>query len=186
MIYPENFESKIKFDKIRQLISNNCLSDMGRELVSDIKFSTDAGWIETSLAETSEFMRICQEEENFPVSYYHDARPFLLRIKVEGLFLEVNELVVLKNSLESLNAIMRFFNTKQEVYPHLVARAGDVRVFPYILQRLDSIVSKFGTIKDTASPALGNIRHSIAKKQSGISRRMQALLQKAQEEGWAD
>ena len=186
MIYPENFESKIKFDKIRQLISNNCLSDMGRELVSNIKFSTDAGWIETSLAETSEFMRICQEEENFPVSYYHDARPFLLRIKVEGLFLEVNELVVLKNSLESLNAIMRFFNTKQEVYPHLVARAGDVRVFPYILQRLDSIVSKFGTIKDTASPALGNIRHSIAKKQSGISRRMQSLLQKAQEEGWAD
>ena len=73
MIYPENFESKIKFDKIRQLISNNCLSDMGRELVSAIKFSTDAGWIETSLAETSEFMRICQEEENFPVSYYHDA-----------------------------------------------------------------------------------------------------------------
>ena len=186
MIYPENFESKIKFDKIRQLISNNCLSDMGRELVSNIKFSTDAGWIETSLAETSEFVRICQEEENFPVSYYHDARPFLLRIKVEGLFLEVNELVVLKNSLESLNAIMRFFNTKQEVYPHLVARAGDVRVFPYILQRLDSIVSKFGTIKDTASPALGNIRHSIAKKQSGISRRMQSLLQKAQEEGWAD
>ena len=186
MIYPENFESKIKFDKIRQLISNNCLSDMGRELVSDIKFSTDAGWIETSLAETSEFMRICQEEENFPVSYYHDARPFLLRIKVEGLFLEVNELLVLKNSLESLNAIMRFFYTKQEVYPHLVARAGDVRVLPYILYRLDSIVSKFGTIKDTASPALGNIRHSIAKKQSGISRRMQALLQKAQEEGWAD
>lgn len=186
MIYPENFESKIKFDKIRQLISNNCLSDMGRELVGNIKFSTDAGWIATSLAETSEFMRICQEEENFPVSYYHDARPFLLRVKVEGLFLEVNELVVLKNSLESLNAIMRFFNTKQEIYPHLVARAGDVRVFPYILQRLDSIVSKFGTIKDTASPALGNIRHSIAKKQSGISRRMQSLLQKAQEEGWVD
>ena len=186
MIYPENFESKIKFDKIRQLISNNCLSDMGRELVGNIKFSTDAGWIATSLAEASEFMRICQEQENFPVSYYHDARPFLLRVKVEGLFLEVNELVVLKNSLESLNAIMRFFNTKQEIYPPLVARAGDVRVFPYILQRLDSIVSKFGTIKDTASPALGNIRHSIAKKQSGISRRMQSLLQKAQEEGWVD
>ena len=186
MIYPENFESKIKFDKIRQLISNNCLSDMGRELVGNIKFSTDAGWIATSLAETSEFMRICQEEENFPVSYYHDARPFLLRVKVEGLFLEVNELVVLKNSLESLNAIMRFFNTKQEIDPHLVARAGDVRVLPYILQPLDSIVSKFGTIKDTASPALGNIRHSIAKKQSGISRRMQSLLQKAQEEGWVD
>ena len=66
MIYPENFESKIKFDKIRQLISNNCLSDMGRELVGNIKFSTDAGWIATSLAETSEFMRICQKKRTFP------------------------------------------------------------------------------------------------------------------------
>ncbi len=186
MIYPENFETKIKFDKIRQLISNNCLSDMGRELVNDIKFSFEAEWIQTALAETAEFMRICQEEEDFPVSHYYDARPFLSRIKVEGLFLEVNELVILKNSLESLNAISRFFQTKHEVYPNLVARAGDVRVFPYILQRLDSIVSKFGTIKDSASPALSNIRHTISKKQAGISRRMQALLQKAQEEGWSD
>lgn len=186
MVYPENFETKIKFDKIRQLISSNSLSDMGRELVNDITFSSDAEWIRTALAETAEFTRICQEEDDFPVSYYHDARPFLARIRVEGLFLEVNELVVLKNSLESLHAITRFFNNKQEQYPHLVARTGDIRVFPYILQRLDSIVSKFGTIKDSASPALGNIRHSIVKKQSGISRRMQSLLQKAQEEGWAD
>ena len=110
MVYPENFETKIKFDKIRQLICSNCLSDMGRELVSDITFSANAEWIRTALAETAEFTRICQEEENFPVSFYHDARPFLTRIRVEGLFLEVNELVILKNSLESLNAITRFFH----------------------------------------------------------------------------
>lgn len=186
MVYPENFETKLKFDKIRQLISNNCLSDMGRELVNNITFSSDAEHIRTALAETAEFMQICREEENFPVSYYHDARPFLARIKVEGLFLEVNELVILKNSLESLNAIARFFNNNPERFPHLVARSGNIRIFPYILQRLDAIVSKFGTIKDTASPALGEIRRNITKKQSGISRRMQSLLQKAQEEGWAD
>lgn len=186
MIYPENFETKIKFDKIRQLISNNCLSDMGRELVNQIQFTHDAEWIGTSLAETAEFMQICQEEEAFPVSFYQDARPFLLKIRVEGLFLEVNELVILKNSLESLNAIIRFFNNNGEHYPYLLARAGDIRVFPYILQRLESIISKFGTIKDSASPALGTIRHNIVKKQSSISRRMQALLQKAQEEGWTD
>ncbi|MFR4038641.1 MAG: hypothetical protein ACLTZT_13350 [Butyricimonas faecalis] len=88
---------------------------MGRELVSNIKFSTDAGG-STLLAETSEFMRICQEEENFPYPTTMMPAPSCCA-KVEGLFLEVNELVVLKNSLESLNAIMRFFNTKQEIYP---------------------------------------------------------------------
>lgn len=186
MIYPDNFESKIKFDKIRRLVSVNCLSDMGQELVNDICFLTDPSAIQSALQETGEFMKICREEDNFPISYYHDARPFLSRIRVEGLFLEVNELVILKNSLESLNAIIRFFHGKKEKYPRLTAQTDNLRVFPYILQRLDAIVSKYGTVKDSASPALADIRHQITRKQSGISKRMQVLLQKAQEEGWAD
>ena len=186
MIYPANFESKIKFDNVRQLINANCLSDMGRELVEGIAFSHDPEAIRAAQEETAEFVRICQEEDSFPVSYYQDARSFLARVRVEGLFLEVNELIILKNSLESLYSIVRFFNGKEERFPRLAQRAGEIRVFPYVLQRLDSIVSKHGTIKDSASPALGEIRRSIANKQSGISRRMQALLQKAQEEGWAD
>lgn len=117
MVYPENFETKIKFDKIRQLISGNSLSDMGRELVNDIAFSSNAEWIRTALAETAEFMRICQEEDDFPVSYYHDARPFLARIRVEGLFLEVNELVVLKNSLESIERHHPFLQQQTGTIP---------------------------------------------------------------------
>jgi DNA mismatch repair protein MutS2 len=38
MIYPDNFETKIGFDKIRQLLYDNCLSPMGREMVNDISF----------------------------------------------------------------------------------------------------------------------------------------------------
>ena len=186
MIYPANFESKIKFDKIRQHINANCLSDMGRQLVDSISFSHEQETIRQEQEETAEFIRICQEEDNFPVSYYQDARPFLNRIKIEGLFLEVTELVILKNSLESLYSIVRFFNGKEERFPRLTERAGAIRTFPFVLQRLESIVSKHGTVKDSASPALGEIRRSIASKQSGISRRMQALLQKAQQEGWAD
>ena len=186
MIYPANFESKIKFDHVRQLIGGHCLGDMGRELVEAIAFSDDPETIRQAQEETAEFARVCEEEDGFPVSYYQDARPFLKRVRVEGLFLEVNELIVLRNSLESLYAITRFFNGKESRFPRLARRAGEVRTFPYVLQRLDAIVSRHGTIKDSASPALGEIRRSIASKQSGISRRMQALLQKAQQEGWAD
>lgn len=186
MIYPDNFESKIKFDKVRQLISDSCLSDMGKTLVADIAFSTDVSTITRALEETREFMQICQEGEEFPVSYYQDARPFLVRARIEGLFLEVEELVILKHSLESLNAIVAFFRGKEERFPHLTDRASAVEACPWLLGRLDAIVSKFGTIKDSASPTLSDIRQSISRKQASISRRMQALLQKAREEGWAD
>lgn len=186
MVYPENFESKIKFDKIRQLVKGYCLSDMGRELVETMTFSTDAATIGEELGETREFMDILKEEDSFPAGYFSDARPFLNKIRIEGLFLEVPEMVALKNSLESLSAILRFFRGRTERYPILTGKAGDIQQFPYILQRLEAIVSKYGTIKDTASPELGDIRHRLQRKQAGISKRMQSLLQQAQAEGWAD
>ena len=186
MVYPEKFESKIKFDKIRQFVQKNCLSDMGRDLVEAMKFSTEPTEIRERLEETQEFMSILEEEDQFPGDHFSDARPFLNKVRVEGLFLEVAEMVALKQSLESLTAIVRFFHGKDERYPRLTAQAGDIQLFPYILQRLDSIVSRHGSIKDTASPELGDIRHRLQRKQNGISRRMQALLQQAQTEGWAE
>ena len=186
MIYPENFESKIKFDKIRQLIKGYCLSDMGRELVNQMKFSSDPISIDEQLKETHEFMNILQVEDSFPGDHFRDARPFLQKIRVEGLFLEVAEMVALKLSLESLSAIVRFFKGKEERYPILTSKAGDVHLFPFVQQRLDAIVSKHGSVKDTASPELNDIRHQLLRKQAGISKRMQSLLQQAQNEGWAD
>ena len=185
MIYPDNFESKIKFDKIRHLISRNCRSEMGKALVEQMCFSDNKEQIEEAQKETAEFMQIMREEE-FPDNPYTDARLFLSKIRIEGLFLDIPELIALKNSLESLHAIIRFFQGKTEIYPVLTSKAGQIQLFPYVLQRLDSIVSKHGTIKDNASSELGEIRRQLLKKQSGISRRMQALLQDAQTEGWAE
>ncbi len=185
MIYPDNFESKIKFDKIRQLIKKHCQSEMGKELTEKMRFSDEAEVIRQQQEETGEFMRILKEEE-FPGNTYADARPFLNKIRIEGLFLELHELITLKNSLESLSAIVRFFHGKQEQYPQLADKAGLIRLFPYVMQRLDSILSKHGSIKDNASPELADIRHQLVKKQAGISRRMQTLLQQAQSEGWAE
>lgn len=186
MIYPENFESKIKFDKIRHLIKGYCLSDMGRELVGTMAFTTVPHLISEKLSETNEFMSILKEEDDFPGDHFRDARPFLQKIRIEGLFLEIAEMVSLKNSLESLAAIVRFFRNKEDHYPLLSSKSGDIQQFPFILQRLDSIVSKHGTIKDTASPELKDIRNQLQKKQASISKRMQGLLQQAQTEGWAD
>lgn len=185
MIYPDNFENKIKFDKIRQWIKNYCQSDMGKELTEKMQFSDQVDYIRRQLEETGEFMRILQEEE-FPGNTYADARPSLNKIRIEGLFLELHELVTLKNSLESLSSIVRFFHGKQEQYPRLSNKAGIIKLFPYVLQRLDCIVSKHGSIKDNASPELAEIRRQLVKKQAGISRRMQTLLQQAQSEGWAE
>lgn len=185
MIYPNNFEEKIQFSKIRKIISAFCQSKLGKKLVEDMNFMTRAQNIIESLDETQEFMNILQAED-FPDVHFEDVRSSLLKIKIEGMFLEIAEMVQLKKSLDILHAVIRFFKDKNDQYPVLTRKSGSIKLFPYILKRFDAIVSKHGTIKDTASDELRNIRRSILSKQSSISRRINAILQKVQSEGWAD
>ena len=186
MIYPNNFEDKIGFSKIRLSLKKHCLSSLGNELVDQMSFSTSHKSIGRWLDETQEFIQIIEEEESFPTAYYYDVRESLERIRIEGAFLDVLELFNLKRSLESISSILRFFNNKEEKYPSLINKCGRIRLYPYITKQLENIVSKHGTVKDTASPELGNIRRDILKRKSTISKRMQALMQLAQNEGWAD
>lgn len=184
LVYPENFESKIGFDKIRELLKGRCLSDLGKELVDDIRFVSDFDRLKEELSQVSEFVIILQEMENFPTSYYFDLREALTRIRIEGRFLEVQELFDLKRSLETISGIVRFLKqAKDEQFPCLKRLLANVQVYPYIIERIDAILNKYGKVKDNASPELSKIRKELASKQSGVSKRLQQILKKAQDDG---
>ena len=66
MIYPDNFENKIGFDRIRKLLSENCLSPMGLDKVDAIEFVDDFDSLSHKLSATYEFQQILQFEDFFP------------------------------------------------------------------------------------------------------------------------
>lgn len=183
-IYPENFELKIGFDSIRQMLQNKCLSVMGCELVNEIHFHDSFESIERQLGETDEFCRIVREFDSFPSGNFLDLRGALKKIRVEGMFLETAELFDLKRSLESIRAIVSFFNKHDDkVFPLLKQKTSPVQVFPYIYSRTDQILNKFGDIRDNASPELALIRKSIVSLQANMSKRLHAILRQAKTDG---
>ena len=58
--------------------------------------------------------------------------------------------------------------------------------FPAMLRRIDSILDKFGKIKDSASMTLAGIRNDLEKTQGSISRTLYTILHAAQREGLVD
>ncbi len=187
MIYPDNFEEKIKFTRIRELIKGNCMSTLGKEAVDEMQFSTN--YDETVLAQlqTFEFRKVCLEEENFPLSYFIDVREPLVRIRTEGRFMEESELFDLKRSLTTINDICRFFSKKEEEdYPKLKDLVSEVAVFPFLLDKIEHLLNKFGKLKDNASPELARIRREIISKQNSISRKLQSILKRAKQDGLVD
>ena len=183
-IYPDNFENKIGFDKIRELLFSRCLSEMGKEHTADCHFSSDPQLIVKQLDETVEFQRIIRDELNFPTGYFIDMRSVLRKSRILGTFLEVFELFDLKRSLETVRAIANFFKEKeQEIFPQLYLVVRDIQIFPFLYDKIDQILSKNGTIKDNASPELVKIRREILSLQSGVSKIMAKILKHAQAEG---
>lgn len=190
MIYPQNFEHKIGFDQIRQLIKEKCLSSLGEERVSEMLFSKDHATILELLNQVSEFVRIIQEEDDFPNQYFFDVRPSLHRVKIEGMYLDEQEVFDLKRSLETIRDIVRFFNREEEEestpYPTLKRLAGEIAIFPTLIKQIDDILNKFGKIKDNASPELARIRRELSTTMNGISRSLNSILRNAQFEGVVD
>lgn len=187
MTYPDNFETKTGFDKIRDLLNVNCLSQLGRDKVSEMCFSSDYEVVLDLVNQTAEFVRILQEEDDFPVSNYYDVRDCLRKIAVEGTYLTSAELFDLRRSVETIGLLVRFFNNKEEEqYYYLKKLAGDVFVFPELLALIDRILDKFGQVKDNASPQLLEIRREMQAVQSSISRSLQGILRQAQSDGFVD
>ncbi|MDR1645221.1 MAG: Smr/MutS family protein [Tannerellaceae bacterium] len=189
MIYPQDFEQKTGFDKIRNLIAGRCLSPLGEERVADMAFSSHYHAVATLLNQTDEFVRILHGDNEFPVAYFFDVRISLKRIRPEGTFFDEKELFDLKRSLQTIHDIVRFFRAKEgeEIpYPALTALAGNIQVFPQVIAGIDAILDKFGKVKDNASPALLQIRREIAATVSSISRSLQSILRAAQAEGVVD
>jgi DNA mismatch repair protein MutS2 len=191
MIYPQNFEQKIGFDQIRQLLRDKCLSTLGEERVTDMAFSDRFGEVEERLDQVSEFLRILQEEDNFPAQYFFDVRPSLKRIRVEGMYLDEQELFDLRRSLETIRDIVRFLQRTDDEesaspYPCLRRLAGDITVFPQLIAKINGILSPYGKIKDNASSELARIRRELAATMGSISRSLNSILRSAQSEGVVD
>ena len=189
MIYPKHFEEKTGFDKVRLFVASNCLSPLGKDRVDAMAFSNDFPTIHTWLSQTAEFVRILQGDEEFPANNFFDVRYSLRRIRPEGTWLDEKEIFDLKRSLITIADILRFLHPQgsdELKYPALAELAGDTMVFPLLVRRIDTLLDKFGKMKDSASDRLLQIRREMTATMSSISRNLQSILRTAQAEGVVD
>ena len=188
MLYPEHFEQKIAFTTIRQLLKDKCVSTLGAEKVDEILFTSDYAEVMRLLSQTDEMLRVLTtESDELPVGDFYDVRPALSRVRIEGLFLDELEVFDLRRALEAVRLLVAFLTRSEaDVYPHLHELVLGVETFPLIINRIDSILNKFGKIKDNASPELGRIRKDIFQVQGSISRTLNSILRQAQADGYVE
>ena len=201
MIYPNNYEHKIGFHDIRSLLRDRCLSSLGREMVGELSFSSDCDEVREWLEQTREFRQLLDTSDEFPLQYFFDVRESVARIRLAGTHFEEQELFDLRRSLETIVKIVAFLRrddgggstpdgdddaSATHRYPALYRLTEGVVTFPAMIRRIDSILDKFGKIKDGASMTLASIRHELKSTEGSISRTLYTILHAAQRDGLVD
>ncbi|MBO5979891.1 MAG: Smr/MutS family protein [Bacteroidales bacterium] len=180
-------EQKIGFDQIRRIISDRCSTAYAVERTATETFSTNQAHIRKRLLLTDEMRLIMMFEDGFPSGGFIDCIDFLKPLERSSSAIDLLSLRKLKTMLETLRKVTSFFEgIKDGVYPNLKRMSSRILNFPEIQRRIDGILDRYGDVKDTASDELYSIRKSLREKEGTISRRMTAILKKAQEEGIVD
>ena len=183
----ERIEAILGFDRIRKIISDRCSTDYATIRTAEEKFSTNPKEIRKRLLLTDEMRLIVMFEESFPTNGYIDCVGFLEVLSKEGANIDLVSLGKLRTMLDTLRKVSMFFgNIKDGVYPYLKKMVSSIVLFTEVHQRIDSILDKFGNVKDTASDELYDIRRKLKDKEGAISKRIGIILKKAQSEGIVD
>jgi DNA mismatch repair protein MutS2 len=187
MIYPDTYELKIGFDRIREQLFSHCLSPAGVRRAEAMQPAFDAEEVRSRLALTAEFQQILAYGEQFPSDNYNDPYATLEKLRVEGTFPELDEVVALRGSLDTIRRILGFFkNRKDGRYPLLTELTGRVVYYPFVTEAIDRIIDKDGKVRDGASPALKTIRGELASKNLAAVRKLHSVLRQAQADGIID
>ena len=180
-------EKKLGFDRIRKMIADRCSTEYAVGRVSAEQFSKDKGEIRERLLLTDEMRLIMMFEESFPTGGYIDSIGFLKPLEHASAHIDLLSLRKLKTMLETLGKVISFFDdVKDGIYPNLKKMSEPVTGFPVVMDRIEGILDRFGDVKDTASDELYSIRKALKDKEGAISRRINAILKKAQDEGIVD
>ena len=180
-------EQKIGFDRVRQIISDRCSTAYAAERTATETFSTNPANIRKRLLLTDEMRLIMMFEDSFPSGGFIDCIDFLKPLERSSAAIDLVSLRKLRTMLDTLRKVTAFFEgIKDGVYPNLKRMSAPIMGFPEVQRRIESIIDRYGDVKDTASDELYSIRKALKEKEGAISRRVSAILKKAQEEGIVD
>ncbi len=191
MIFPKDFENKIGFASLRQMLIDKCETRLGKEEAAGMAFTSQFEEIRRRLECVDEMRRLLGSPAEMPDERVYDVTPWLTEIKAAGSFMSAERLGKLSATLQTMKQVGSFFGRKDTEsgvsrFPYLSDEFASLPEFPEIVREIERCIGKFGEVKDNASPALSDIRQAIASASGSMQRAMRRVLDRAVQAGIID
>lgn len=151
----------LEFNTVLETIATLCNTEIGKQKAMEIKPFGDKETLMDALLQTSEYVSSYSNNNAIPNHYFDEITNELKFLAIEDSFLEVSGFRKIATLSETTNNLLVFLKKFEDYYPKLSAKASEVELTKFIIQKIDEVVDKYGEIKDNASPFLIDIRRNM-------------------------
>ncbi|WP_291720798.1 endonuclease MutS2 [Bernardetia sp.] len=178
MVYPQNIETKLGFDKIREYLGEECQGILGRQLIDKMEFHNDYEAIASLTEQTAEFKKLIETGQSPPESYYFDVSAYLAKASIVNNFLTESEFYDVKRSLDTLYQTLRVIRRQPKAeFPRLQALCQDIDVPYEVIQDIERVIDDKGQMRNNASAELQKIRQDIVRTQVTLRKKLVSIVE---------
>ena len=185
MVSAPRYSDKLGFTEIKELIKLHCLSEMGRQMVEKIQVMFDFAQIGKFLGQANEFKTILENEDRLVIDHFFDIKTLANKARVEGVFLTEEEFYRVYVSLNTVFAVIGYFNEREGIYPNLETLFEHLPIERTIIKKIERVIDPKGKIRYDASRELQDISSGIAKAEQEARRKIDQVFKHASGNGWA-
>ncbi|MCE7786315.1 endonuclease MutS2 [Staphylococcus xylosus] len=169
----------LEFDKIKLLVENEAISDLGKEKVVAMAPATDLDTVEFQMNETDEIAQIYNKHRMPSLSGLAKVSAFIHRASIGGV-LNVSELNVIKRLIQIQNQYKTFYNNlinEEETinYPILNDRMEQLPILTDLYQSIHEKCDAYD-LYDNASYELQGIRSKISSTTQRIKQNLDKIV----------
>ncbi|MEB6274194.1 endonuclease MutS2 [Staphylococcus xylosus] len=169
----------LEFDKIKLLVENEAISDLGKEKVIAMAPATDFDTVEFQMNETDEIAQIYNKHRMPSLSGLAKVSAFIHRASIGGV-LNVSELNVIKRLIQIQNQYKTFYNNlinEEETinYPILNDRMEQLPILTDLYQSIHEKCDAYD-LYDNASYELQGIRSKISSTTQRIKQNLDKIV----------
>lgn len=151
----------IEFYTVLQQVSELCETQLGAQQVLNITPYPDKETLVLALLYTNEYLSSLQNDNRIPNHGFEPVNKEIQLLSIDNSFLETSSFRKIAGISATSNEIILFLKKFEDYYPNLQVLSSSVEVTKFIISQIDTIIDRFGGVKDTASEALKQIREDI-------------------------
>ena len=183
---PKKTLEDLEYDEVLKKCSDLSITSLGKVEIMNLHPKIQTHEIIKGLSEVSEFRASFDNENRIPNHGFESMLDVFSILKIENSVLEISSFRILATNTETTNNLLKFFFKFKSYYPNLYERSSVLSEEKEIKTKVDSVIDRFGEIRNNASDNLFKIRKKIQVIRGKISSSFNKALSQFQSAEYLD